>query len=188
MHTHTCSHARTHTHIHTYTHAHTYIHTHTHTRTHAHTHTRASTHAHMHTHTYTHTHIHTCTHTHTHTHTVRNKSYPYTKVFTHYDLHSNVSTYSMWLMRALCVPCFHKSSLPSIAFCTACSWPSLALLARSPRTRITMSGHWNQNMHTRHGFSCLPVSNILSNTGHENNVAQPKADLCLSSATHFSPF
>ena len=154
----------------------------THIYMHAHTHTHAS----MHTHTHTHTCMQARTHANTRApHAVRNKSYLYTKVFTHYDLHSNVSTYSMWPMRALCVPCFHKSSLPCIAFCTACSWPSPALLARSPRTRITMSGHWNQNTHTRHGFSCLTVSNILSNIGHENNVAQPKADLCLSSTTHF---
>ena len=31
-------------------------------------------------------------------------------------------------------------------------------------------------------------ANILPNTGHENNTAQPKADKCPSSTSHFSPF
>ena len=29
---------------------------------------------------------------------------------------------------------------------------------------------------------------IVLSTGHENNVAQPKADKCLGSTSHFSPF
>ena len=34
----------------------------------------------------------------------------------------------------------------------------------------------------------LNITLILPSTGHENNIAKPKADKCLSSTSNFSPF